>query len=215
MDNQGYTALMIACENGDAKVAEVLISRGADVNLKLPAGHEEGSILGNGIGLFPEGKTALMMAATKGREKIVSLLTEAGLEMDSRDANGQTAMLAAALKGRSSVVQYLFNHGGSVTAKTNAGLGILTIAVRTRSLVLMSFLASLHEQAMRDEPPRLIFGSGDSGEALQFAVITIPLSSESLEFKQTLRIICYDAWGFQREHQAKHTALERQRLEAD
>ncbi|KAH9220725.1 hypothetical protein DL95DRAFT_280269, partial [Leptodontidium sp. 2 PMI_412] len=66
------------------------------------------------------GKTALMMAATKGREKIVSLLTEAGLEMDSRDANGQTAMLAAALKGRSSVVQYLFNHGGSVTAKTNA-----------------------------------------------------------------------------------------------
>lgn len=72
----------------------------------------------NGMGSYlaqearnKEGKTALMIAATKGKMDEVQHLVEHGADHEATDNDGTTALLQAARSGQLDVVQYLAEHG--------------------------------------------------------------------------------------------------------
>ena len=69
----GYSALMIACENGKIEMAEALINAGADVNLRHP---------GQGIYTGLRGWTPLVFCVRGGRIKITKYLISRGANVD-------------------------------------------------------------------------------------------------------------------------------------
>ena len=73
-NKRGETALMIAIEDGDARLAYILIEKGANVNEK------------NGE------TTALMLASARNYDCIVTKLIEKGAKLDETDENGETAL---------------------------------------------------------------------------------------------------------------------------
>jgi serine/threonine-protein phosphatase 6 regulatory ankyrin repeat subunit B len=73
-DDNGWTALLIAVENGHIEVVKMLIGAGADINIK-----------GNG------GLTALMRAAKNGYIEIVKMLIESGAYLNTKNLDGETA----------------------------------------------------------------------------------------------------------------------------
>lgn len=69
----GYTALMIACENGKMEMAEALLDAGADVNARHP---------GQGIYSGLRGWTPLVFCVRGGRIKITRFLISRGADVD-------------------------------------------------------------------------------------------------------------------------------------
>ena len=69
----GYTALMIACENGKIEMADALIDAGADVNARHP---------GQGIYAGLRGWTPLVFCVRGGRTRITASLIARGANVD-------------------------------------------------------------------------------------------------------------------------------------
>lgn len=91
-NDNGYTFLMIALEEGQSQTAEYLINLGIDVNLKNKAG-----------------RTALMFAAKGGFIEIVRLLLKKGVRTDLVDDYGYSALRFAEEKGHNDIVEILRN----------------------------------------------------------------------------------------------------------
>ena len=75
----GWSALAQAAGAGHRDVVELLLDRGADINIR-----------------WDFGRTALHEAAIYGRASVVELLLSRGVEADARDLNGETALHGAA-----------------------------------------------------------------------------------------------------------------------
>jgi ankyrin repeat protein len=86
---------------GQKDIVEILISKGADVNVK-----------------DENGWTPLNIAAVKGRNQIVKLLIE-----KEADLNSSTPLIAAATDGHMEVIELLIANGADVNAKANDQLG--------------------------------------------------------------------------------------------
>ncbi|SUU90734.1 cytochrome c [Aminobacter aminovorans] len=122
----GVTALYIACETGNAALAELLVKRGADVNLPvswqrtpLYAANKAGFadivtlLLGHGAdpNQLAKGQTPLHVAAEAGCLACVTSLVEAGAEVNALTSNGSPPIHLAKLAGHDDVVAYLNSHG--------------------------------------------------------------------------------------------------------
>ncbi|HYH96571.1 ankyrin repeat domain-containing protein [Hyalangium sp.] len=95
---QGDPALLVAAFRGHAAIAQLLVERGAHVNVR-------GS----------EGDMPLKVAAERGDREMVRLLLEAGADPRSVGGiDGMTALGAAAESGHAEVVQLLLEKGGDV-----------------------------------------------------------------------------------------------------
>ncbi|XP_028515024.1 uncharacterized protein LOC110239626 isoform X2 [Exaiptasia diaphana] len=83
VDNQGQTALMKAAVKGMATIADALITRGADVNIK-----------------DKEGQTALMYAIANANKNTALAIIENSKDLDINtvDNQGQTALMKAAFR---------------------------------------------------------------------------------------------------------------------
>ena len=73
-DNQGFTALMVACYSGDIESSQYLIESGASVDIQRP-----------------DGRTALMDACVYGDQDIVAQLLDKGAKVDLVAFDGSTA----------------------------------------------------------------------------------------------------------------------------
>lgn len=110
----GFTPLMMAAEAGHLSTLQLLISQGADVNIRNKWN-----------------TTALMMAAKRGHEAVVRLLLEHNAEVDSSDDTNdaklskggdvnirnslkKTALMMAMRAGHDSVVRLLLEHNAGV-----------------------------------------------------------------------------------------------------
>jgi ankyrin repeat protein len=87
---QGKTALIFAAEAGNKEIAELLLSKGADINAQ-----------------DDEGKTALMSAAFYGRKETVNLLISKGADVNTKDNKGETALMKAESRNKGDIVQSL------------------------------------------------------------------------------------------------------------
>ncbi len=128
-----FTPLHAAAMAGHARVAEMLIDAGADVN--AVAAEESGSplYLAGGMGREevvrllldlgadvtrgPEGRQPIHAAAQRGHKSCVEMLLAAGADVNSADRGGRTPLHRAAAGWHTPVVELLLARGAEVNAR--------------------------------------------------------------------------------------------------
>lgn len=113
-NSKGRTALMIACNNVDAKVIYAFLDSYADVNLQ-----------------DIEGKTAFMELCEFGYDSLViEMLSKANVDVNLQDNQGVSALHRACLRNEYYMVRDIMNHNGNVNLKTMADSTPLMFASR-------------------------------------------------------------------------------------
>lgn len=138
MKGRSLTALHLAAQHGDIRIASLLLSQGADLNqagvaLRTPL-HEAVGQDNFGMVLLLlscqpdlsrqsiQGFTVLHEACLASSPEIVSSLLEYGADPHAQDRDGATPLHAAALLGRADVVEQLLYSGADPRATSSWGL---------------------------------------------------------------------------------------------
>lgn len=111
--NAGLTALLWACTRAQPAVVATLLSLGADVEARDPAG-----------------RTALIVSAELGLADCAEALLKGGASLGAVSADGTTAVIAASREGRAEAMLVLVRHGASVAAADASGNSALGLATR-------------------------------------------------------------------------------------
>ncbi len=141
---EGYTALMMAAEQGNAETTNLLLERGANPDAQ---------------GL--EGITALMQAAFHNRAEVVEILLEAKADTRPTDDKGWSAITKAANQGHARVVGLLTPHSADQQARA------LAIAARVGHLEVVEALldnGTEVDATDRDEKTALIHAATAGNE---------------------------------------------------
>lgn len=101
-DERGYTPLGTASFLGHRRVAELLISRGSDINAKIDSC-----------------ETPLHLATLAGRKEVVELLLANKADVDAKVNSGWTPLWFAAFHGRKEIATLLLGSGADVNARDN------------------------------------------------------------------------------------------------
>ena len=164
-EDRGATVLLIACSFKDYEnVVSILISRGADVNLKgkdgrtplmWAAGNSLEStkiLLDNGADVIARGddgmnafiQSTFGILSKKVDTKVMDLLIEYGADVNSalkgKDAAGWTALLFASINGDIELVEYLILKGANVNHTSAEGSTALSLARQEKYEALVSLL---------------------------------------------------------------------------
>jgi ankyrin repeat protein len=110
--SDGYTALILACQNGHLPVVRLLLSRGANI-------HQAAN---------DDGFTALIIACQNGHLPVVQLLLTRGADIHQAAKQGQTALMMACENGHLPVVQLLLSRGADIHQAANGGITSLAAA---------------------------------------------------------------------------------------
>ena len=84
------TALMVASQQGHREVVEVLVGKGARIDVQME-----------------NGRTALMLASALGHREVVEVLVGKGARIDLQGEDGMTALALAKAQGHREVVALL------------------------------------------------------------------------------------------------------------
>ena len=96
----GSTAFLIACKNGHTTVSEFLISKGADVSLRVD-----------------DGSTALLLAVSTGKIDLVCLLLKLRVcDLNESNEDGFTPLALARHYGHTEIIALLEFHGAELGA---------------------------------------------------------------------------------------------------
>lgn len=115
-DIGGFTALMSAVRQGHLKVAQFLLDKGSDPEIR---------------GNYYWGETALMMAAQNSSPDLVDLLMNRRAKVDAKSKHtGCTALMLAAYAGDPETVKRLLTRGADVNAHAKDGATALIRAAR-------------------------------------------------------------------------------------
>ena len=145
VDNEkGFTALMLAAQEGHTEIVELLLKNKANVDL---ANNERSTALmfatQNGhkeiVQLLltktadvnlknSQGRTALMIATAKGHKEIVALLLGKDAKVDLANNERFTALMFATQNGHKEIVELLLTKTADVNLKNNQGCTALMIA---------------------------------------------------------------------------------------
>ncbi|MBA8667136.1 ankyrin repeat domain-containing protein [Holosporaceae bacterium 'Namur'] len=129
-DRKGNSLITVAVEKGNLKLLEFLISKEADLNV-----------------VNAEGKTPLMIAASKRSEEILRMLLEKGVEIDKRnDRNSDrykwTALMYAVNIGYTKGVEILLENRADVNKKDNDGWTALMLAASSNDKEMVKHLVA-------------------------------------------------------------------------
>merc|ERR1712223_1661553 len=105
------TALTIAADKGHCRFVELLLSRGAQVDVRNK-----------------KGNSSLWLAANCGHLDVVQLLHSAGADIDSQDNRKVSCLMAAFRKGHSKVVKWMVKHVSQFPSDTELTRYIATIS---------------------------------------------------------------------------------------
>lgn len=160
-NNGGMTALNFAVQNGDKRIAKLLIKAGASIEENINDGTPllSAAYLGfKGLVKFllkkysnvdlkdKEGKTALIEAARGGSKKIVNFLLKKGAHIYGRDKEGRSALIYAVSYGHLEIVEFLLKEASqkygkiNINGKDNNGRTVLFYAANYGHLEIVEFL---------------------------------------------------------------------------
>lgn len=123
-DEEGSTLLHYAAYWGQIEVAELLITRGADVNIRNQK----------------QGVTPLHFAAQNGHLPLVELLIKQGADVNATSLLDTTPLHYAAAYGQRAVAEFLIAQGANVNARTKEGKTPLHAAASTGSRAVVALL---------------------------------------------------------------------------
>lgn len=121
----GYTALFVACMRGQKAAVALLLTSGADPNIRVGVnhltplyvtlfkGHDNGIaslLVGRGADVHAEtcyGVTALWVASANGALKAVKTLVRRGASVTCCNSSGKQALAAACINGHLNVARFL------------------------------------------------------------------------------------------------------------
>ena len=148
-NKHNYTALTLACENGNIDAIHVLLKKGSNTNVTdkngdtclmcVVAGHYSKEVLQEIIDQGADvnatnknNRTALMMACEKKLEDAIHLLLKAGAETNISDIYGKTCLMYAIDRYCSkAVLQAIIDQGTDVNASNKHNPTALTLACTT------------------------------------------------------------------------------------
>ena len=110
ISRSGLSSLVAASEAGHANIVELLLSRGAQVDLRID------NIIG---------ASALMVADNT---EIVHLLLKHGAQVDFQDYNGETALMAASRNGNIGKIRVLLKNNARINFQAKNGMTALVRA---------------------------------------------------------------------------------------
>ena len=143
-------ALRVACEKGNVKAVQRLLTAGANIEM-----------------LDPDGATALHTAADYGQLEVVRILLQRESVVAAKDHLGETPLMRAAWSGYEEVVKLLLSHGASsdvlITDK-NDNLPLYYAAMGGSINVLQLLLARTREHGSAS-----IFSLAGNGDSLLHA----------------------------------------------
>jgi len=144
LNNDGWSALAVACQVGNWRLARFLLERGARTEppegtpvLLAAAATEDDDPAGVQLLLKHKARadardrqrrSALHEAAQAGHVGIIDALLAAGANLEARDARGRTPLLEAAAGGRAAVVEHLLVHTPDLAAVDGEGRNALLLA---------------------------------------------------------------------------------------
>jgi ankyrin repeat protein len=123
----GTTPLLRAAKAGDIAAMKVLLAKGADPTLTTKAG-VNALMLAAGLGTAEQDTTGRYKTQAQAIEAI-SILLDAGLDIDATDTRGKTALHGAALQGYDDVVRALARFGATLDIADNEGFTPLDTAL--------------------------------------------------------------------------------------
>src|SRR3954452_21034132 len=142
MHERASRGLLRAAQIGHTEAARFWIARGADLNAPAPdvfngefldcwvqfvqpSERQECLLLGD------TGVTPLMFAAGKGHLEVLSVLLEAGAEVDAAGDSKHTPLMLAACSGQTAAVRMLLAAGANPRAQNSTGDPALALALRS------------------------------------------------------------------------------------
>jgi ankyrin repeat protein len=122
-NNNGNTALMKAIESNNKEIAELLISKGCDLNLKNEYGN-----------------TALIIAIRYAEMEIAQLLIDKGCDLDLQNNEGNTALMISAEYGNKEIAELLISNGCDLDLKNDYGYTALIFAIDNGKMKIAQLL---------------------------------------------------------------------------
>ncbi|MFC1478069.1 ankyrin repeat domain-containing protein [Candidatus Margulisiibacteriota bacterium] len=127
----GKSLLFMAAGSGRTDIIKLLIEADFNINIKdSPNNKEILSLIKKkdkdivSLLVLPillkeanNGKTALMVAAKRGRTEVVKLLIEAGADLNLKNVEDRTALMIAAEKGHTEIIKLLIEAGADLNAE--------------------------------------------------------------------------------------------------
>ncbi len=161
-DRVNYTPLHWAAMLRNKEMAELLISKNADINDKSNRQHltplqcalmfRYGNdpavldfLLDNGSHVEcagDEGKSNLLVASASGYERLAHLLLTGGVDVNSRSKYGLTALHIAAWTGHTHMVEFLIKKGADIDAASLDGRRPITMARESEKQDIIDLLLS-------------------------------------------------------------------------
>jgi ankyrin repeat protein len=155
-DDIGRTALHVAAANGDMKIVEALLAKGADASIldKFGCSPFLDAVLWNQVETAKlllncdidvnvqcdSGVTPLIAAVLKGRQDIGELVLNLGANPDVIDRCGRTALSIAAEEGHEDLVEMLVNKGADLNMKDGRERTPLLIAIECANDTMLEML---------------------------------------------------------------------------
>ena len=171
------SALMFAGLKGDAKVVNILLEHGANVNMQKKNGwtalmltiagmnvnFETVELLlkngGSANNQGSDGWSALMLACQNQYTEIARLLLECGADVNMKNKfNGLTALMIASRDGAIKTVKLLLEHGANVNLKDINGLSALEFASKSQLTEIVKLLVECEAIAAKFSPTVLLIG---------------------------------------------------------
>lgn len=155
-DKSTKSALVYAVISRNRDIVAILLSKGADINVKTLtsclliyaiSNFDIGMVkllIENKININVENKrqiTPLIYAVKKGRIDIVELLLESGIDINCRNSLGKTPLMYALLSNNSSnILEFLIDSGADINAKDKEGKSVLMNAIILKKFLLIAKL---------------------------------------------------------------------------